>query len=163
MIEALIVKALKKLVVRLPFRTIETDGRPYLTRWYLWPGKPRSGPDDNGIDLPFAVFIHYFHRGDEDRDQHNHPWDASVALVLAGGYREERGNETHVYKPGSVNVIKGDDFHRVDLLDPKKGSWSLFIAGRNVQSWGFKLRDTGEFVPWQRYLDVVRRMRAKEN
>lgn len=152
LIDRAIVRVLKRVVVGLPSRTIETDGRPYLTRWYLWPGKPRSSGDGEDLDIPFAVFIHFFHRGDDDRDQHNHPWGTSIAVVLAGGYREERGEEIRVHGPGSVNVISKDDFHRVDLLDPARGSWSLFLAGRNVQDWGFKLQKTGEFVPWRKYV-----------
>lgn len=154
MLERLVTKLLKRVVARLPFRTIETDGRPYLTRWYVWPPGPRSGPDDDGVTpkSPLAIFIHFFHRGDDDRDQHNHPWARSISLVLVGGYREERGDTVRVVKPWSLNVIGKNDFHRVDLLEPKKGCWSIFIAGTNVQSWGFKLRESGRFVPWREYL-----------
>lgn len=152
MIERFVVAALKRLVAKLPHRTIETDGRPYLTRWYLWPGAPRSGPDENGSKAPFAVFIHHFHRGDNDRNQHNHPWETSVSLVLVGGYREERGNTVRTIRPWSLNVINKNDFHRVDLLEPSKGCWSIFVAGTNVQSWGFKLRGSGAFVPWREHL-----------
>lgn len=139
---------LKKLVARLPFRTITADGRPYLTRWYLWPPRPR-GKDD---DTSFAVFIHFFHRGDEDRDQHNHPWDLSASLILSGGYREERGNDVRIVRPGSINIIRGTDFHRVDLLEPSCGCWTLFVAGRRSQDWGFRDHVTGEFIPWRTYV-----------
>jgi hypothetical protein len=153
MFERLVVRFLKKVVAKLPSRTIRgPDGSPYLTRWYLWPGKPRSGPDGNDLDVPFAVFVHFFHRSDEDRDQHNHPWKKSLALILAGGYREERGDCVRTFKPGSINVISKDDYHRVDLLYPDQGSWSLFIAGENVGSWGFRDDDTGEHVPHGEYL-----------
>lgn len=153
MFEQLIIRLLKKLVVKLPHRTITSpDGSPYLTRWYLWPGKPRSGPDSNDIHIPFALFIHYFHRGDDDRDQHNHPWDFSVALVLAGGYHEERGDCSRVFRPGSINVIRKEDYHRVELLKPDKGSWSFFVAGKNVGSWGFRDTETGEHIPHGEYL-----------
>ena len=121
---------LKKIVVRLPFRTItDPNGDPYLTRWYLWPGKPRSfadGADDSTSRAPFAIFIHFFHRSDKDRDQHNHPWAVSWALILKGGYVEQRGDAMRTFRPGTVNVIRKDDYHRVELLDPKRGSWSLF-------------------------------------
>lgn len=154
MIQKLVVKLLKKIVVKLPHRTITgLDGDPYLTRWYLWPGGPRSGGDGVTPNAPFAVFIHYFHRSDEDREQHNHPWDVSVALVLAGGYVEERGDAVRTFGPGSINIIRKDDYHRVDLLDPKQGSWSLFIAGKNVGSWGFRDDHTGEHIPWHEYLE----------
>lgn len=149
--EATTVAKLESIVERLPSRTIATGGSPYLTRWYLWPEGPRD-VDDEGSDLPFAMFLHKFHRGDADRDQHNHPWDLSVAIVLAGGYREERGTETRVVLPGTVNVIRGDDFHRVDLLNLVMGSWSLFVAGRKTGSWGFRDKATGSFIPQKDYL-----------
>lgn len=176
---------LKKITSRLNYRVIETDGNPYLTRWYLWPGAPRKGKDDVTPEAPFAVFIHFFHRGDEDRDEHNHPWRESLGIPLLHGYREQRTTRVHSsdvrsivavltrwllgleipllvseyterpareFRPGSINVIRGDDFHRVELLRPDKGCWTLFIAGPNVKDWGFRDRDTGEIVPWQAYL-----------
>lgn len=147
---------LKKIVVRLNARTITSpDGTPYLTRWYVYPRKPRTKDlEDDAVTpvSPFAVFIHFFHRSDADRDQHNHPWAKSWALILKGGYIEERGDKKRVFYPGMVNVITKDDYHRVDLLYPARGSWSLFVAGRNVGSWGFKRKATGEHVPWERYV-----------
>ena len=143
---------LKKIVAKLPFRTIHTDGVPYLTRWYVYPGKPRTEDDAVTPKGRFAVFIHYFHRSDDDREQHNHPWSKSMAIILKGGYREERGDYVRTYTPGMINVIGKDDYHRVDLLYPDKGSWSLFIAGRNVGSWGFKDAKTGTHIPWREYL-----------
>jgi len=152
-LERLVVAALKKIVVKLPFRTITNPhGDPYLTRWYVWPGLPRKDAEENGPESPFAIFIHFFHRSDDDRDQHSHPWSISAALVLAGGYHEERGDCSRIFKPGSINVIRRNDYHRVELLNPKKGSWSLFIAGKNVGSWGFRDDDTGEHIPSGEYL-----------
>lgn len=154
--EKLALKALPKIVARLPQRTIETAGQgPYLTRWYLWPPRPRKKDEHDG----FAVFLHFFWRGDGDRDLHNHPWSTSVSLLLAGGYREERFGPdgtvvSRVKRPGDVNVIKGDDFHRVDLLDPEHGCWSIFVAGPRAQDWGFKSRVTKAFVRWQDYVDA---------
>lgn len=153
--EATTVAKLESIVEKLPSRTISTNGNPYLTRWYLWPEGPRD-IEDEGSDLPFAMFLHKFHRGDADRDQHNHPWDLSVAIVLAGGYREERGEETRVVLPGTVNVIRGDDFHRVDLLNPTLGSWSLFVAGRKTGGWGFRDKVTGAFIPQKDYPSTKR-------
>jgi hypothetical protein len=152
--EVAVIRKLEAVTERLRSRTIHTDGNPYLTRWYLWPEGPRTAEDedvDGDSDLPFAVFLHKFHRGDADRDQHNHPWDLSVAVVLAGGYREERGSETKIFTPGMINVVRGDDFHRVDLLNPAMGSWSAFVAGRRTGGWGFKDAATGIVIPNKEY------------
>lgn len=144
---------LKKLVAKLPFRTIvDPSGEPYLTRWYVWPGKPRSADDEVTPKAPFAIFIHFFHRSDKDRDQHNHPWSKSWAVILSGGYIEQRGDVFKTFRPGMVNTIRSHDYHRVELLQPKTGSWSLFVAGRNVGSWGFRDAHTGEHIPWSVYL-----------
>lgn len=146
---------LKKIVVRLPSRTITgPDGSPYLTRWYVLPRGPRTDANSDQVatTTPFAIFIHFFHRSDEDRDQHSHPWDKSYALILKGGYTEERGDRVKTFRPGMINIIRRDDYHKVTLLNPKKGSWSLFIAGRNVGSWGFRDMQTGEHIPWKEYL-----------
>lgn len=153
---ALIEWLLKKIVAKLPFRTItDPNGDPYLTRWYVWPSGPRSSGDADDVtpDAPFAVFIHFFHRSDKDRDQHSHPWSKSLALILKGGYIEERGDMRRTMRPGRINIISKDDYHRVELLEPTKGSWSLFIAGRNVSSWGFRDTETGEHIPWREYLN----------
>lgn len=145
------IRTLEATVATLPCRTIATDNSPYLTRWYVWPSGPRTVATE-GSNLPFAVFLHKFHRGDNDKEQHNHPWDMSVSIILAGGYREERGSDVKIFTPGMVNTITKDDFHRVDLLNPTMGCWSLFIAGRNVGGWGFKDPVTGVFIPHQDFV-----------
>ena len=145
---------LKKLIVGLKSRTIETDGRPYLTRFYVWPGKPRTNDDEDSATskLPFAIFVHFFHRGDSDRELHNHPWKTSVSLILSGGYVEEREEGLRTLRPGMINVIRGTDFHRVELLKPDQGCWTIFIAGRKASDWGFKARGSNVFVPWREYI-----------
>ncbi len=126
-------------------RIIEIDGDPYLLRFYI---------KKNGI-LP-GVYLHYFFRGDGDRDLHNHPWDISGSLILTGGYSEERLTPgTAIVKrrnirPGTINIIRANDFHRVDLLDGP--AWTIFVSGGLSQDWGFLNRETGEFIPHMRYL-----------
>lgn len=131
-------------------REIEVDGDKYLLRFYLKHSSPR---------FP-GLYLHHFYRGDQDRDLHNHPWTKSVSFILTGGYAEERLPEEQKDKPrykvsrrivgpGSLNVIKANDFHRVDLIG--RSTWTLFTSGKKVKDWGFMLRDTGEYVDHQTY------------
>lgn len=140
---------LHRLVRRMPDPRVifDRDGvSPYLSRWYL-------KQHDRGRGI--ARFLHCFHRGDDDLELHNHPWEWSVAFILSGGYREERrvGDDVIVreLRPGSINIIRADDFHRVDLYSDE--SWSLFIAGPQTgRGWGFWNRETGEFTPWREFI-----------
>ena len=144
-------KLLWKFVERfsIPCRVIHTNGDPYLSRFYLW---------DKWREYLPGVFLHYFHRGDDDRDLHNHPWSWAFSVILSGGYREERledeqGNIlTRTFLPGAFNFIRLSTYHRVDLLRPEEGCWSLFIAGPRARTWGFRRRETGEFVDWRNYV-----------
>jgi hypothetical protein len=150
---------------------------PYLSRHYIlgrprmpdgsspfdWDGAPRMGviwPSDNNN---IGVYLHHFHRGDEDGPAlHNHPWRWAISLILAGGYSEERrmrGTNRVVrrtVKPGSLNFIGPEDFHRVDLLPGQKDAWSLFIVGPKFTGWGFWNRHTGVFTPWRQFINARR-------
>lgn len=150
---------------------------PYLSRYYLLGGPfmadgsaPFDGMGDPkpGIrepERPLAVFLHRFHRGDEDPELHNHPWVWSLSLILAGGYKEERRDglppdgkpgavAVRVHRAPGVNVIGHTTFHRVDLLDGE--AWSLFIAGPRAQDWGFWNARTGIFTQWREFIEKRR-------
>jgi hypothetical protein len=139
-------------------RTFETEGSPYLSRFYLLrKSKPKPEADDDEPDRPFSVYLHYFHRGDEDHELHNHPWGWSFSIILTNGYLEERwtGREIvkRVLRPGSLNILRFNDFHRVDLRDPSKGAWTLFFAGKRVQDWGFWHPTIHtEYMPWREFI-----------
>ena len=153
------------LVQHLPEPRViqDRDGKsPYLSRWYLLqhPGRDSGG----GV----ALFLHRFHRGDDDMELHSHPWVWSVSLILSGGYREERRiGSDHVtvreLRPGRINVIRGTDFHRVDLYDEGE-AWSLFLAGPHMGiGWGFWNRVTREFTPWREFITHKRGPGWKES
>lgn len=158
----------------------DRDGKtPYLSRYYITQ-RPRmadgSDPFEAGQlrkgviwpDAPFGLFLHYFHRGDDDKSLHNHPWRWACSFILAGGYSEERRGqpmpnskgryyvENRVVPPLSFNFIKGTDFHRVDLIDEERGAWSLFLVGPKITTWGFWDRHTGEFVGWREFISRKR-------
>jgi len=140
----------ERVAARLPVRVIRgVGGTPYLSKYAL-----RGGGRD-GV----SIHLHRFHRGDEDKELHNHPWAWAASLVLAGGYTEERlipatfgpsAIATLDYAPGATNFIGPDTFHRVDLRDGE--CWTLFVTGRIVQSWGFLRRGNLTYVPWREFL-----------
>ena len=149
------------------------DGKsPYLSRYYITnrPTMPDGSDPFNLLGDPkegavwrtanVSAYLHHFHRGDMDRELHNHPWAWGLSLILVGGYREERrvGDRvvSRILKPGMLNWVGHDDFHRVDLLE--KDAWTLFIVGRKVSSWGFWDRQTGGFKPWRQFLEDKRRV-----
>jgi len=120
----------------LPVRVINGDhNEPYLERYYLF--------GFGGC----AVFIHRFIASDPDRGVHDHPWGVSASIVLSGGYREIRPNGTRMLRAPALNIILGDDFHRL-LLDPGTEAWTLFFHGRRMKGWGFQ-RD-GKYFPYAR-------------
>lgn len=142
---------------------------PYLSRWYLR-GLPTM-PDGshpftaNGETKPDAIYSKkigvYLHRFNESDGEefHNHPFEWSVSLILVGGYYEERlGRRNEVtrrrVRTWSLNVIRANDFHRVDLIE--KDAWTLFIVGPRTRDWGFWNRKYKMFVPSQTYLNMKR-------
>lgn len=143
-------------------RTIVGEAGPYLERFTL-----------KEFATGAHTYLHFFHRGDHDKDLHDHPWHGR-STILVGGYREERWAPapalveapietdtlrvasmragaiiTREFKPGESSELGPDTFHRVDLLDPEGGCWTLFETSPKLKSWGFKSRETGAFTPWR--------------
>lgn len=134
----------KLLARHLPRKTLYGVTGPYLTRYRILETKP------------LRIFIHQFHRSDEDEELHNHPWGRAISLILSGGYDEEqrvRGSDRVAscrFRPGTINIIDAEDFHRVDLLDDEV--WTLIVAGRRIQDWGFWDRHTGRYTQWETFV-----------
>lgn len=144
----------------------EADSGTYLDRWYLLHDKPEDDPrlpgqsdDDNGTEHPWDLYLHRFHRSDDDLALHNHPWRWALSLVLVGGYSEERRVGDRVVRrtvrPWSFNVVRGDDYHRVDLLE--QDAWSLFLVGPKVSSWYFWDRTLRARTHWRAFIAAKRR------
>lgn len=140
---------------------------PYLSRWYLVGGvdalTDKGNPTEKAVFtggiFGVHVYLHQFHRSDDDEAVHSHPWAWAVSLVLSGGYSEERRTKTDSIerrdvRPPAINVIRHSDFHRVDLYE--KDCWSIFVAGPRVSDWGFFDRHTKEYWPWRDFIAKVR-------
>jgi hypothetical protein len=123
------------------------DGKPYLER-YLLLRLPNGG----------MVWLHRFLSSDPDRGFHNHPWD-SVSLMLVGGYDEIRLKSmvpvVHKVRPGQLNFILNETFHRVQLADDD--AWSMFTRMGTQHRWGFLRPSHGLSV------SGIKRSRPDEN
>ena len=125
------------------------DGSPYLTRWVL---RGCSSLTDHDPASPLQIYIHRLHTPDGDRHPHDHPWQWSCGIILQGGYTELRRigdrNVAITHTPGSCNRLDHGDYHSVVEVEP--GTFTLFIAGREVSDWGFLV--DGVHVPHRDYL-----------
>ena len=97
------------------------NGDPYLERWILWFG--------------YTVRIHRFHKGDDDRAFHDHPW--WFITIPIKSYEEVRPDGAVVkVRRFWPHFRRAKHRHIVRLLNP--GSvWTLIITGRKCQEWGF--------------------------
>jgi hypothetical protein len=124
----------------LPKATIVVEGKAYLTRYYLFLRDWKW----------FNIYFHHFHSSDQGDELHNHPWRWAISFIFRGGYWEEiKTPDDHVVrrlvKAPTFNFINNKHYHRVDLLDEQKGSWSIFFAGPRSNDWGFWNRHTNKF------------------
>lgn len=132
---------------KLPYKVIRRrDDSLYLTRYYI------SHSTDSKY-LP-GIYIHCFHSSDQDLELHDHPWEKAMAIILSGSYREEvRQDDNYVLsrimRPGNINYIKGDTFHRVDLASSRV--WTLFISWNKKEDWGFWNRHTNKYTQWEEF------------
>lgn len=128
------------LTARLPCRPIRLDSGPYLERYYL------------GTLLGVTFYLHRFVSGDSESHLHNHPWRWGGALILSGGYIEERavdlcpaagasGCLTRMIQRRWFNRVDANTVHRIH--GPRPGTWTLFFHGPRVRvrgeakGWGF--------------------------
>lgn len=145
-------RLLYRLAGRLRCRRIDRgNGERYLERYWL------------GRLLGFTAYLHRFVDGDGDEWVHDHPWGWSMAIVLCGGYEEERVqgldpdagwlSRRRALLPGAINVIRGGDFHRIVEVAPE--TWTLFFHRRRSKGWGFFQRRS-EGVLYHQPYDVAR-------
>lgn len=107
----------------------------YMRRWWLIPR-----------NRWFNIYLHQILRDDDDRALHDHPW-VNVSIVLEGGYVEVGlvdGYLVRRWRPaGTISARLPTSAHRLELAKPEHGgdarpSWSLFITGPNIRTWGFR-------------------------
>lgn len=135
-----------RLFVRPDF-VIGGAERPYMRRWWLIPR-----------NRWFNIYLHQIVRDDDDRALHDHPW-WNISIPLGGGYDEVQfkfsprqafplpPTVTLRRKPWRPIFRRATHAHRLALIDGQP-TWSLFITGRKVRSWGFWCPE-GRWVDWR--------------
>lgn len=103
--------------------TVRLQGAPYLTRWFL-------------RICGWTIRLHRFHRGDDDRAPHDHPWDFWT-FPLCCGYYELIGDEA---KPRWVRgwrlhfrmaefkhrVLDRPPFYTIVVTKPQRREWGFW-------------------------------------
>lgn len=144
---------------RTPYtHIVSQDGQNvYMGRWWLFNPYGR-GADGEQTDarIPWlpSVRIHHIKRADQDRDLHDHPWNART-VILRGWYLEQLDGQARMElrQPGYTGRLLYGQYHRIAHVG-ENGVWTLFITGRYRGTWGFKVN--GKKVPYREYLGLDR-------
>lgn len=129
----------------------------YLTRWEFVSGKY------------FGIYIHKFHRSDDNSSLHDHPWNF-ITIPLKHGYNDcvfdggsdENGKPTFLrtrMKPFHAYYRKATHIHFVELLQDMflpvdKQAWTLVIRFKYIKWWGFWKK--GVFTRFNEYFQQNR-------
>ncbi len=145
-IPALILRALNKRInrvmrSRMPDFVVGKPLAPYLNRWFVIPR-----------NRVFNIYAHEFHRSDDDRALHDHPW-FNISILLAGEYTEHTiaaGGVRYrrIRRAGDIVVRGPRHAHRIELhAGPCR---TLFVTGPRLRDWFFHCPDAG-LIPWQEF------------
>lgn len=148
----------------------------YMGRWWLFNPYSRETHKAALWWCPWSFRIHHIMRHDEDRDLHDHPWNART-IILRGWYTEQRPAGAEWKKAVMAGMVsnpeqkwvdwvmkdacewikrdQGDtaslnhgEYHRIDQVSPG-GVITLFITSKWRGDWGFLVN--GVKVPWRTY------------
>lgn len=92
-------------------------------------------------------YLHLFHRSDQDRELHDHPWDFWTYIIWPG-YWEHTPHGVFRRYPGELLWRPAHFRHRVQTINEGK-SLSMVWVGPKVQTWGFFNGD--EKTDWQQF------------
>lgn len=134
-------RARRVMATRLPDNVIWDSEGPYLSRWKLLRSRRLSRFGN--------VFVHRFHKGDDDRALHDHPW-SSCSIVLTHGYVEHLpGGRVVERAPGAVVPRRASQPHRVELIEGRNAV-TIFLHGPRTREWGFHCP-----AGWRHWRDFV--------
>jgi hypothetical protein len=122
---------------------------PYLTRWEFL-----------SSDI-FAIYLHKFHRSDDNSSLHDHPWNFITIPLWRGYYdcqfnggTDIKGNPTFLKTrmwPLIPKYRPATHVHYVELID-NKIAWTLIIRFKYIRWWGFWRK--GIFTRFDEYFKI---------
>lgn len=147
--------------VKTPYSHIGSKEDVYMYRYWLF-NPYNTDYDTYSISphkwFPWNIRIHHIMRPDQDRDLHDHPWNAKT-FILEGWYVEERFVNKDINdlkydierRAGGTASLKYGEYHRIKEISDG-GVWTLFISGKYQGTWGFWVN--GAKVQWRKYLGL---------
>lgn len=136
------------------------DGSVYMYRYWLFNPFPSADEKQAALEagekepknwFPISVRLHRIMRKDNDKHQHDHPWNAR-RIVLRGGYVEQLADGSYQgLRAGDTATLNFGEYHRITSVS-NGGVWTLFVTGKYRGTWGFNV--AGVKVPWRQYLGL---------
>jgi len=138
---------------RTPYYPITSMDGTEIYMWRGWLFNPYGKDGDGDVTPPRwawlpSIRVHHIRRADQDRHEHDHPWNART-FILRGWYIEQRGGAEHMRAAGYTGRLMFGEYHRIAEVCPA-GVWTLFVTGRKRGGWGFWV--DGRKVGWREYL-----------
>lgn len=80
--------------------------------------------------------LHVFHRSDDDRAKHDHPWE-SLSITLRDGAVDVAHDGTRTVMEPGMMIYRSADFAHWIEVDDGALPMTLFLTGPKVREWGF--------------------------
>ena len=118
---------------------------PYLERWIIWFG--------------LTLRLHKFHKGDDDRAYHDHPW-WFITFPFEPYLERTPQQPVTMVKALRPHFRSASHQHIVQLVEPRP-VWTLILTGTKSNDWGFW--NKGKFTPHEAWLSEREEVRAEQN
>jgi hypothetical protein len=122
----------------------------YMERYWVFNPYPKTGEKRRFEWFPLSIRIHKILLPDDDRDLHDHPWNART-FILYGTYAEQRKDGIYFRYSGTTATLKFGEYHRITKVSPQ-GVYTLFVTGKYQGTWGFLVN--GVKVKYKKYLNI---------
>lgn len=127
------------------------DNELYMERYWLFNPYPASGGRRRRNWFPLSVRIHRILKPDNDRNLHDHPWNART-FILKGWYTEERRHGVFTRSQGDTARLNFGEYHKITKVC-EGGVYTLFITGKYRGTWGFLVE--GSKIHYKKYLGLL--------